>query len=113
MRGNKYKARKTTIDGITFDSQAEADRYQQIKLLQRAGEVKSFELQPAFEIIPAYHHPVTGKKVRAAYYIADFKITWRDGRVTVEDVKGMKTPVYKLKKKLIEAKYGILIEEVS
>jgi hypothetical protein len=113
VRRNKFGAKKTVVDGITFDSQAEANRYSQLKLLQRAGEIRNLELQPSFEIIPSYQHPVTGEKIRAAYYKADFRITWKDGKVTVEDVKGMKTPIYKLKKKLIEAKYGILIEEVS
>ncbi|MBN1114444.1 MAG: DUF1064 domain-containing protein, partial [Oligoflexia bacterium] len=62
-RKNKYKNVKTTVDGITFDSKKEADRYSELKLLERAGKIKDLILQPKFEIIPAYEKD--GKKVRA------------------------------------------------
>lgn len=110
---HKYGARKTTVDGITFDSQAEANYYCQLKLLQRAGEINDIELQPKFELIPGYKHPATGNKIRATYYIADFKVTYADGRTEIIDVKGLRTEVYKLKKRMFEYKYGIPIKEVS
>lgn len=111
---SKYAAKKTTVHGITFDSKAESRRYLELLMLQRAGQIKSIELQPKFEIIPAYKHPVTGKRVRATHYIADFKVEWADGNVTVEDVKSQPTmtPLYRLKKKLVEREYGIEIKEV-
>lgn len=113
QNNHKYGARKTTVDGITFDSKAEADYYSQLKLLQRTGEIEDIELQPKFEIIPGYIHPETGKKIRATYYKADFKVTYSDGRQEIIDVKGVRTEVYKLKKKLFEQKYEIPIKEVS
>ena len=109
---SKYNARKTIIDGITFDSKAEANYYTQLKLLQRAGEIVELELQPKFEIIPSFVDPA-GKKVRATHYIADFRVKYKDGREEVIDVKGHKTDVYRLKKKLFEQRYGIPVKEVS
>lgn len=109
---HKYGAKKTTIDGITFDSRAEGFRYTQLKMLLKAGKITDLELQPKFEIIPAHVHPITKKKIRAAYYIADFKYN-QNGETIIEDVKGAKTEAYILKKKLVEYRYGILIQEVS
>jgi len=102
---NKYGAIKTEIDGIKFDSKKEAERYGKLKMLKLAGEIIKFELQPRFDI------KINGKF--CGFYKADFRITWKTGVVTIEDVKGMKTPVYSLKKKIIEAMYGINIIEVK
>ena len=110
---HKYGAKKTKVDGITFDSKAEAAYYSQLKLLKRAGVIVTLELQPTFELIPAYIHPTTGKKVRATVYKADFRITYKDGREEIIDVKGVRTEAYKLKKKLFEYKYRREIKEVS
>jgi hypothetical protein len=110
---HKYGAKKTEVDGIWFDSKAEAGRYKELKLLQAAGEIVRFELQPKFVVIPAYRHPVTKKKIAATHYSADFRVYYPDGRVEVEDVKGYKTPVYALKKKLVESIFGIAVTEVS
>lgn len=104
MSYNKYKNRKTKVDGIEFDSLKEARRYQELKLLVRGGAIKDLELQPVFELIPTQRHE--GKTVRKANYIADFKYTdIQRGIVVVEDVKGFKTDVYKLKKKMFLYKY--------
>jgi len=100
---NKYGAIKTEIDGIKFDSKKEAERYGKLKMLKLAGEIIEFELQPRFDI------KINGNF--CGFYKADFRITWKSGNVTIEDVKGMKTPVYNLKKKIIEAMYGIVIIE--
>jgi hypothetical protein len=100
----KYHNKKTVIDGITFDSKKEAARYVELKLLQQAGEIQDLLLQPSFELI------VQGGKVVGRYF-ADFK--YRTGnKVIVEDVKGVKTDVYRLKKKIVEAVHHIQIVEV-
>ena len=103
-RKSKYGAKKTVVDGITFDSGAEAKRYDELKKLERAGEISGLSLQPAFPIA------INGNKV--AEYRADFAYFRGSDRV-IEDVKGVKTPVYRLKKKLVEALYaGVRIVEV-
>lgn len=101
---SKYKAIKTVVDGIEFDSRKEARRYQELKLLERAGVIKDIRLQPSFILQDKYEK--NGKTVRAIKYIADF-CYWdcEKERYIVEDVKGMKTDVYRLKKKLFEFKY--------
>lgn len=103
----KYHNRKVTVDGLTFDSLKEASRYEELKLLVRAGEIKDLKRQVPFEIVPKTD------KHRAVRYVADFTYTLtRNGEKVVEDVKGMRTEVYKLKKKLIYWIYGIEIKEV-
>lgn len=102
-RGHKYGARKTTIDGITFDSRAEAQYYQRLRLLQRAGEVTDIQLQPTYELQPGYKR--NGRKVQPITYVADFLVTYKDGRQEIVDVKGQKTEVYRIKKKLFEYRY--------
>lgn len=106
---HKYRAVPTIVDGIRFDSKKEALRYGELKLLEKAGEIRDLRLQPAFEIV------INGIKV--CTYKADFSYKFKghiDGRhpAVIEDVKGFKTPVYRLKKKLVEATYGIIITEV-
>jgi len=106
MYRNKYHNKKTIVDGITFDSKKEARRYSELKLLVRAKEISNLELQPKFMLIDKYTNG-NGKKVRALTYVADFQYTTKYG-IVVEDVKGMKTDVYKLKKKLFERIYAPL-----
>ena len=100
----KYHNRLTEVDGITFHSRAEAARYQELRLLERAGEIADLILQPAYPLV------VNG--VRVGKYVGDFAYTERDGRRVLEDVKGVKTAVYQLKKRLMAALYGIVITEV-
>ena len=105
MFRGKYKAVKTEVDGITFDSKREAARYMELVLLERAGEISHLELQPSFVCM------VNGHKI--CTYKADFRY-FSASKSIVEDVKGVKTPVYRLKKKLVEALYpGVKIQEVS
>jgi hypothetical protein len=104
-KGLKYGNRKVEIDGHMFDSQAEADHYGDLRFLERAGEITDLELQPVYPLI------VNG--VIVAQYRADFRFTDADGVVHVQDVKGVKTPVYRLKAKMVKAIYGIEIEEVE
>jgi len=99
---SKYGAKKTVVDGITFDSQAEATRYGVLKVIQSAGLITDLRLQVPYQIT------VNGKKV--CRYVADF-VYIENGKEVVEDVKGMKTPVYNLKKKLMEAVFGVVIFE--
>lgn len=100
---NKYNARKTMVDGITFDSKREAEYYCELKLRVQAGELVKFDLQPEFILQKPFTH--NGKKYRAIKYRADFKLYYKDGKVEVVDVKGHKTKEYELKKKLLLKKY--------
>lgn len=105
-RRNKYGAKKVTIDGITFDSKAEARYYQRLKLLQKSGEIKKFDRQVPFELVPKYISPGSGKTVRSVKYVVDFVITYSDGRQEIIDVKGTETSVFKLKAKLFMHKFN-------
>lgn len=110
---SKYHATKTEVDGITFDSRLEATRYCELKLLFKAGEISQLRLQPEFELIPAFKK--NGKSFRKTTYKADFMyLDNRSGKYIVEDTKGFKTDVYKLKRKLFEFKYpDLTISEVT
>lgn len=106
---NKYHARKVTVDGIEFDSRKEANRYAELLLLQRAGKISDLRRQVEFELIPK-----CGSE-RAAKYHADFcYIDAATGKQVVEDVKSRatKTPDYILRRKLMNWRYGIKIQEV-
>lgn len=100
---SKYGNRKTTVDGITFDSKKEAERYVVLREMSIKGEIRQFELQPEFQLY------VNG--IHVCRYRADFSY-WKDGVAVVEDVKGMKTAIYRLKKKLMKACMCIDIHEV-
>ncbi|MCA9366914.1 DUF1064 domain-containing protein [Candidatus Kaiserbacteria bacterium] len=103
-RSHKYNAQPTEIDGIRFDSKREAQRYRELQLLAADGEIHALQLQPRFELQPSFKRD--GKTVRAIHYVADFQYT-EDAteRVIVEDVKGMETDVFKLKRKLFMYAY--------
>lgn len=109
-RQNKYRNKKVELDGIDFDSIHERDRYAELKIMERAGDIKDLKLQPVFELIPAIRE--NGEVVqRAVTYKADFSYTC-DGKLVVEDAKGVKTQVYSLKKKILRYYHGIEIKEV-
>ena len=95
---SKYRNIKTIVDGIKFDSKREAQRYGELKLLVKAGLITDLKLQPKFELIPKHNGN------RALAYIADFSYA-EDGKKIVEDVKGMETKEFKIKKKLFEYFY--------
>ena len=101
---SKYNAVKTTVDGIKFDSKAEARRYSELKLLLKAKTIADLELQPRYDFV------VNGVKI--GFYKADFRYKMGN-RLIIEDVKGVKTPVYNLKKKLMKAIHGIDILETK
>ena len=100
---HKYRAKVTVIDGIRFDSKKEARRYTELKLLERAGKIKELKLQPVFLLQEGFYR--NGKAVRQITYRADFEYLDEKGQRIVEDVKGVETQVYKLKKKLFLKKY--------
>ena len=105
-RFNKYGNIKTVVDGIKFDSKKEAKRYGELKLLEKCGEIESLKLQPKF--------PIVVNDVKVCTYIADFEYIDRkrkDCITIIEDVKGVKTSIYNLKKKLMKAVYKIDIFE--
>lgn len=102
---SKYHNKKTTVNGITFDSRLEAARYQELLVLERGGFISALSCQPKFLLQDGFEYD--GKKERAIYYIADFQYLDNDtADWVVEDVKGKRTEVYKLKRKLFLAKYG-------
>ena len=101
---SKYHSRPTEMDGVVFHSQREARRYSELKMLERSKIIRDLELQPKFLIT------INGYKI--CTYIADFRYRDQADRVVVEDSKGFATPVYKLKRKLVEAVHGVRIVEV-
>lgn len=108
MKKHKYGAKKATVDGIVFDSKAEAGYYRYLKRQQAKGKVLSFEMQKTYELLPKFRHPKTGKAVRAIKYIPDFVVTYADGSVEVIDIKGFaKNPVFLIKQKLFMYKYQV------
>lgn len=118
---NKYKNKKVVVDGITFDSKKEARRYSDLKLLEQSGEIHDLERQVKFILIPAQREPDTkGKRggikkgkllERECSYYADFVYYIAD-MLIVEDTKGMRTPEYIIKRKLMLYKYNIQIKEI-
>ena len=107
---SKYKNHKITVGGKVFDSQREYNRYRELVLLQRAGQISDLKRQVKFELIP--HQKADGKVVeRACTYIADFVYTENGGTV-VEDTKGYRTKDYNIKRKLMLYVHGIRIKEV-
>lgn len=100
MLKHKFRAIQTELDGIKFASKKEARRYRELRLLEKSGELLFFLRQVPF------HLPANVK------YVCDFLCFWKDETVTVEDVKGIKMPMYVLKKKQVEAIYPIKIMEV-
>jgi len=106
---SKYRNKKTVYKNIKFDSLKELNRYKELEILFKIGEITDLKTQPKYLLQEAFKHNVNGKLKthRAINYIADFE--YKKGYVTyVEDVKGMKTDVYKLKKKLFLMKYPTL-----
>jgi hypothetical protein len=111
LRSSKYSAKRTEVDGVVFHSQKEARRYQELKLLLAAGAIECLALQPEFDL-DVIGGQVKDVRYRIGGYKADFQyIDRRTGKRIVEDVKGFKTPLYKWKKKHVEAQYGITILE--
>ncbi|CAB4122278.1 Protein of unknown function DUF1064 [uncultured Caudovirales phage] len=105
---SKFKAVKTEIDGEKFDSKAEAKRWTTLRILQRIGEIADLETQPRFDMV------INGQKV--CTYVADFRYrVIATGAVVIEDVKSLptKTPIYRLKKKLLKALHNLEVVEID
>lgn len=116
---HKYHAKRTVIDGIKFDSQKEAERWSELKLLERAGRIGELRRQ----VVYGLHAPVLSAHSATSTcsvgfiwwaivstYIADFSYV-ENGEITVEDCKGMPTPAYRQKRKHMLIEYGIQIKE--
>ena len=109
MAAHKYKAIPTNVDGLRFDSKGEARRFQELQLLEKSGEIKDLRLQPAFDL-----HAHGSPEIKVGTYKADFEyIETATGARIIEDFKGVKTPMYRWKKKHLLHEYGIEIREVT
>ena len=108
---NKYHAKKTEVNGIVFDSAKEAKRYSELVLMQRAHQISGLRRQVKYELIPTQRDADGNLIEKECYYKADF-VYFKHGKTIVEDTKGMKTPDYIIKRKLMYYKYGIEIQEV-
>ncbi len=106
---SKYRNQKVTIDGMTFDSKKESTRWQQLRMMESAGAISDLERQVSFELVRAVRLGNRGRP--PIRYIADFTYL-EDGELRVEDAKGFKTDVYKLKRHLMMAVHGIEVREV-
>ena len=99
----KYGNKKAEADGIVFDSKKERNYYCELKMLKMARQIKDFDLQVPFELLPSFKHK--GKTIRGIKYIADFVVTYSDGKTEVIDTKGYRTRDYILKRKMLLHKY--------
>ena len=99
----KYGNKWVEIDGIRFQSKKEGGYYQFLKAEKPAGRIIDFKRQVPF--------PIHINKILICRYYADFAVYYPNGKVNIIDVKGFKTDVYKLKKKMVKAQYGIIIIE--
>jgi hypothetical protein len=108
---HKFHAVATVIDGVRFASKAEARRYGELTLLQKAGVIKDLVLQPAY---PLHARGLKQEYVLIGAYVADFEyVECATDKLTTEDVKGVRTPLYSWKKKHFQAEYGRPIFEVN
>ena len=105
MKSKYGNIKTTTSDGITHDSIKEANRWCELKLLERAGKIQHLQRQVKYALIPKQEGE------RAVEYIADF-VYHEDGKLVVEDVKGKKTKDYIIKRKLMLWVHGIKIKEI-
>lgn len=103
-RRNKYGNKRTKVDGMVFQSAAEARRYSELKLMERAGAIRDLRLQTSW--------PLKIGETLICRYRCDFEYWSSDGRQIVEDVKGVLTPAYRIKKKLMAAIHGVEIQEI-
>lgn len=117
--GNKYGSKKVEVNGIIFDSNKEAKRYQELSLLEKAGEIQNLQRQVKYVLIPTQYFNVYQdgkfkKKVcaeRECSYKADF-VYQENGQTIVEDTKGFRTKDYIIKRKLMLHVHGIMIREI-
>lgn len=103
MNWNKYRAVRTTVNGIPFASKKEAARYQVLRLMEKCGKISNLQLQPRFTLQPLFVKK-DGKVIRPIIYIADFLYLDESGKTIVEDCKGFKTKDFRIKQKMFEFK---------
>lgn len=101
---NKYHNKKTTLDGVVFDSRAEARRWAELQILEKAGKISGLIQQPEYTLQDGFTHD--GKKELPIKYRGDFEYKDHTGQIITEDVKGFKTEVFRIKRKLFLAKFG-------
>lgn len=107
---NKYRSKKTVVDGITFDSKKEANRYLELKMLEESGAIQDLQRQVKYVLIPSQR--INGKVVeRECSYKADF-VYKENGKTIVEDTKGFRTTDYRIKRKMMLYVHGIHIKEI-
>lgn len=106
---SKYNAKKTAVGDLVFDSRREAKRYVELREMERSGEISNLQRQVRVELVPSFD--CDGQHFRGIYYVVDFTYTDADGNIVWEDVKGMKTSVYLIKRKLAAYRYGKIIKE--
>lgn len=119
---SKYRNEKVKVNGLVFDSQKEYRRYLQLGMMQKTGIISDLERQVSYTLVDTIWQPVIGKKgqplkrqkcvQKSITYVADFRYKDENGNTVVEDVKGMLTEVYRIKKKLLRSLFGIEIKEV-
>ena len=102
----KYKSVRTTVGGITFDSKSEARRYSELRLLEREGQISELQLQPCFILAPSVRYHDVKRLKPALRYVADFEYIEKGIKI-IEDVKGMQTPVFKIKRHLLKVLHDI------
>lgn len=107
---SKFHNKDCDYDGHHFDSLAERDRYVELKLMQEMGVIEGLELQKKYVLVPKGRY-TSGKAYAEISYIADFVYKY-NGEIIVEDVKGYKTDIYRMKKKMMANVYGIEVQEV-
>ena len=112
MQYNKFGNKRTEVDGIKFASRHEANRYVELKYMERIGLIKDLQLQRVFTLIGEQRDSKGRILERPVKYIADFVYKDTNGKTVVEDAKGLRTDVYKIKRKLMLMIYGIQIREV-
>ena len=106
---SKYHSTPTEVNGIRFDSKREANRWAELRILERAGKIQKLKRQVKYLLIPSQYRD--GKCIeRECSYLADF-VYIKDGHLVVEDCKGFRTPEYKLKRKLMLERYDIRLVE--
>lgn len=111
-KANKYQAQKCEFNGEKFDSRKELQRWLELRLLERSGEITDLRRQVAFELIPAQRDEKGKCLERACIYICDFLYKDKDGQTVVEDTKGIRTTEYIIKRKLMLYMHGIRIKEI-
>lgn len=104
-KAHKYNAKSAIVDGIQFDSIAESEYYLLLKSRQQAGIIESVILQPRYELQPRTILPDRCTVINAIDYVADFQVTYPDGRVEVIDVKGREVETWRIKAKMFRARY--------